>query len=241
MNQRGAQEPARASAVNDDVFRQWSKRLPSHPLIERNKFILDLALDQDVVHLGACDFPFARDSATSGTLLHQLLERVARTLVGYDLDQASIDLLRNEFGVTNIERRDLSRDDPTLEARGSLVICGDVIEHVNNVGELISNCNRLLRPNGKLLLTTVNALALKTAMRALFRREAVHIDHVAYYSYSTLGVLLGRFGFRVVDCRYFSYAEKSLPAKLIFGTALRLAPQSADGIAIVAEKTQAVA
>jgi hypothetical protein len=87
-----------------------------------------------------------------------------------------------------------------------------------------------------LVLTTIHALSLRAVLRALARREAVHPDHVLYFSLATLGVLLSRHGFRLTDVAYFSYASH----RPIIGAAVRLlgviAPTVSDGIAVVARR-----
>jgi SAM-dependent methyltransferase len=232
-------EPSQTAADTTD-FSQWEKKIPRQPLTDRDAYILAACAGRDVIHLGACDYPMTREKAKRGELLHQKMQGKGRSLVGYDNDAESIRLLREEFGLTDIVDRDLSLPFDDSVARGDLVVCADIIEHVNNVGNMLEACNRLLRPGGTLLVTTINAASLKQAIRALFGREPVHPDHIAYFSYATLGVLLGRFGFRLDDCRYFSYATLSGAARKMFDAIHRIAPASADGIIVAAHKERDV-
>jgi SAM-dependent methyltransferase len=226
--------------VDTTDFTQWEKRIPRKPLIDRDAYIMAACAGRDVIHLGACDYPMTRDKAKKGELLHQKLQGKGRSLVGYDNDSASIKLLRDEFGLSDIVDRDLSLPFDESVTRGDLVVCADVIEHVNNVGNLLEACNRLLRPGGSLVLTTINAPSFKQALRALLGREPVHPDHIAYFSYATLGTLLGRFGFKLDDCRYFAYPTVTASARLFFNAVYGLAPASADGIVVAAQKERDV-
>jgi SAM-dependent methyltransferase len=219
-------------------FTLWEKKIPRQPLIDRDAYILEACAGRDVIHLGACDYPMTHDKALKGELLHQKMQGRCRSLVGYDNDAASIRLLRDQFGIRDIVRQDLSQPFDESVAAVDLVVCADIIEHVNNIGHLMSACNRLLRPRGSLLISTINATSLKQAIRALLGREPVHPDHVAYFSYATLGVLVGRFGLEIVDCRYFVYPTLSKLASLAFGGIHRLAPGTADGIVMVARKAR---
>jgi|LNFM01.1.fsa_nt_gb SAM-dependent methyltransferase len=221
-------------------FTQWEKKIPRQPLTDRDAYILAACAGRDVIHLGACDYPMTRGKAEKGELLHQKMQGKCRSLVGYDNDGASIGLLRDEFGLSDIVDRDLSKPFDESVARGDLVVCADIIEHVNNVGNLLEACNRLLRPGGTLLVSTINAASLKQAIRALSSREPVHPDHVAYFSYATLGVLMSRFGFRLEDCRYFAYPTLSGLAQKFFDAVHRCAPPSADGIIVAAHKERDV-
>lgn len=221
-------------------FTQWEKKIPRRPLVDRDGYILAACAGRDVVHLGACDYPMTRGKAEKGELLHQKMQGKCRTLVGYDNDSASIALLRDEFGLDDIVDRDLSKPFDDSVARGDLVVCADIIEHVNNVGNLLEACNRLLRPGGTLLISTINAASFKQALRALLGREPVHPDHVAYFSYATLGVLLARFGFALDDCRYFAYPTVGAAAGALFSGLYAMAPASADGIVAAAKKERDV-
>lgn len=221
-------------------FTQWEKKIPRKPVVDRDAYIVGACVNRDVIHLGACDYPMTRGKAAKGELLHQKLQGVGRSLVGYDNDAESIRVLREEFGLNDIVDRDLSKPFDDSVARGDLVICADIIEHVNNVGNLLEACNRLLRPGGRLVVTTINAASFKQAVRALLGREPVHPDHVAYFTYATLGVLLGRFGFKLDDCRYFVYPTVSAAAGLLFSGIYALAPGSADGIIVAATKERDV-
>jgi len=221
-------------------FDNWGKKIPRRPLADRDHYFLEFCKGRDVVHLGACDAPFAADKAAKGDLLHQKLKPIARTLIGLDYDQASIDLLRTSCNITDIQFRDLSRPDESLQPLGDVVLCADTIEHVNNVGDLLYNCNRLCREGGDLLVSTINASGLRVCLRSFLGKEAVHPDHVAYYSFATLGVMCRRWGFEPVDVRYFSYASMSAltgaPLRLIF----KMSPAVADGIVLIARKMRGV-
>lgn len=221
-------------------FAQWEKKIPRHPVIDRDAYIVGACVGRDVIHLGACDYPMTRGKAVKGDLLHQKLQGKGKSLVGYDNDSDSIRILREEFGLNDIVDRDLSKPFDDSVARGDLVICADIIEHVNNVGNMMEACNRLLRPGGRLVITTINAVSFKQALRALLGREPVHPDHVAYFSYATLGVLLSRFGFKLDDCRYFAYPTVNPVAGALFGGIYALAPGSADGIIVAGTKERDV-
>lgn len=222
------------------LFRDWEKKLPREPLVSRDDYILARCAGRHVIHLGACDYPMTESKAARGQLLHQKMAGRCASLVGFDNDRESIALLRSQFGLTDILFRDLSRPGVGDAFKGDLVVCADVIEHVNNVGSLLTECNRLLANSGVLLVSTINAQSLKQSLRNLLGREAVHPDHVAYYSYATLGVLLERFGCELVECRYFSYAAASRLASAIFSAIYCFAPQCADGLIVAARKVRHV-
>ena len=63
----------------------------------------------------------------------------------------------------------------------------------------------------------------------------MHPDHVAYYSESTLTVLLERCGYDVVDLAFYDLGHEHRPTaprawRAVNDVAVRLAPQLADGL-----------
>ena len=217
-------------------FDQWGKSLPSKPIVDRDEFILERCVGRSVAHLGACDSPMTRDKAEKGTLLHQALRTRARSVTGYDNDGPSIRLLAEEFGIDDILEVDLAAEGSRALQPSEVVVCADIIEHVNSVGNLLLVCDELLERGGEVVISTINALSIKQAMRAALRREPVHPDHIAYYSFGTLGALLARFGFELIDFRTFAYPTVSKTAGVFFKGVYRFFPQCADGIIAVARK-----
>ena len=223
-----------------DVFRSWRKRLPRKSLVNRDEYILEQCKGRNVVHLGACDAPLTEEKARRGQLLHQKLQGRCASLVGYDIDAQSVELLRTQYGLTDILVGDLAVVERRVGSKADLVICADIIEHVDNAGMLLSSCNQMLEVGGHLLVSTIHALSFKHALRTLLTGiEIVHPDHVAYYSYATLGVLLDRFGFEVTEIRYFTY-----PTGNQFGEFLdrffNLIPYAANGLVMESKKIRDV-
>jgi hypothetical protein len=219
-----------------NVFHHWEKKLPRKPLVDRDRYIIERCRGRDVVHLGACDSPMTTDKGEKGELLHQRLQGECHSLLGFDSDWEATEILKARYNFSDIVLCDLSRIENELTPIADVVICADLIEHVDNVGNLMTNCHRLCRERGILLLSTVHALSLKQVMRALMGREPVHPDHVAYYSFATLGVILERSGFSMTDCRFFKYPTVTGFSGWIFGGIYSIFPQTADGIIVEAIK-----
>src|SRR3954466_328229 len=106
------------------AFDEWTKRIPSRQLTSRDDFFLEFCRGRDVVHLGACDTPFAQSKGAEGKLLHQKFKPVVKSLKGFDYDKPSIEWMQQNLGITDIVQRDLSRCDSTLQPSGDVVVCG---------------------------------------------------------------------------------------------------------------------
>jgi 2-polyprenyl-3-methyl-5-hydroxy-6-metoxy-1,4-benzoquinol methylase len=109
-----------------------------------------------------------------------------------------------------------------------------MIEQVGNPGMMMANIRELLMPQGELVITTINVFAFKPFARAVFNREAVHFDHIAYYSFAMLKHLCERYNYVIDDQHFmFLYPFRSHLLTSIQAAVYRLFPAAADGIAVV--------
>lgn len=176
-------------------------------IIDRMDYILNLCRGKRVLHLGCANFPFTRQELDNGTLVHAEIEKVAADLYGIDLSDEAIQLLKmhgyQNLAAANIE--ELEYKNPFGEVDFDIVLAGEIIEHLSNPGAFLDGTKTLLkRPSARLVLTTVNAYcAHRFAFTLLTGREAVHFDHVYYFSHSTLTELLTRHGYEVEEFSFY--------------------------------------
>lgn len=215
--------------VND-----WTKEVPRKCFVQRDSTILGICKGRKVLHVGACDAPFDLEKGQRGDLLHQKIQSVASRVVGVDVDTGAIEALRS-IGIDDILEADICTESILDGETFDVVLCCDVIEHVGQPGPLLAGCRRHMREDTKLIVTTINATALKPALRALRSRESVHDDHVAYYSYATLGKLLVSEGLRPVEFGVFSYPTVNPVVGWFSKNLMKKAPATADGILFQAE------
>lgn len=207
---------------------------------DRVEVIIDACRGKRVLHLGCTNSPYTAESLADGSLLHSRLVEVADTVHGIDNDLESMGLM-NEAGYTHLHVADLEDlENSGLTHEYDVIVAGEMIEHLSNPGRFLEGVKSLMSPNAILLITTINAYsALRGIQYALRGRggtnEPVHPDHVAYYSYSTLSLLLRRSGF-VID-EFFFYdigPEHRIHMKwfyrLINDICVRFAQQSSDGV-----------
>lgn len=229
----------RVAPVDARLLKDWGKPIPKGCNGDRDAFILQACRSRRTLHLGAADAPFHLEKAGKGALLHQRLQEVTGDLIGLDLDAEAIASLKEHAGITDIFQGDVMcppTEHAWFDRPFEVVLCCDVIEHVANPGLLLSACKEYLEPGGQLIVTTVNATGLKPALRAIGGREAVHPEHVAYYSFSTLCVLLERCGLIPVEFGTFCYPARWPAAGWIFDHLARLAPGVADGLLVTATR-----
>ena len=209
-------------------------------LVDRLDLIKTIAKDSSVLHLGCTNWPYTRDAIDADMLLHTRLSETARELYGFDFDQEGIDILASQ-GFTNLFRVNLE-ELPAVELNKQfdVIIAGEMIEHLNNPGLFLEGIKRFMKPGGRLVLTTINAYAgMRFFVYGLRGRggvvEPVHPDHVAYYSYATLKLLVERHGFQLSEFMFYDIGREHRPGNgrlrnLINDVCVRIAPQWADGV-----------
>ena len=216
------------------------------PIVQRIEFIKQVCAGQSVLHLGCTNYPYTLDSIEKSMLLHDDLQKISRELYGLDFDQEGIDI-RAGRGHSNIFRADLEELEAVpLDKTFDVIIAGEMIEHLNNPGKFLSGIQRFMSPSTRLVITTVNAYC---AMRFFIyglrgkggSNEPVHPDHVAYYSYSTLLLLLKRHGLAADDFLFYDLGKEHRPySRKIYNfvndLAVRISPQLSDGVIAVCRK-----
>jgi 2-polyprenyl-3-methyl-5-hydroxy-6-metoxy-1,4-benzoquinol methylase len=108
------------------------------------------------------------------------------------------------------------------DARFDVVWAGEVIEHVADTASWLSELRRVLRPGGRLLLSTPllgrRELLEALTSRAVFaERFEPRSDHLRHYNAATLRALIADFGFERIAVR----AGGPRGARLLLASAVR--------------------
>ncbi len=226
---------ALANLINPNVD-SWEKSLPRKCLIDRDLSILELCRGKRVLHLGAADAPMHQEKAERGELLHQKLTPICGELLGIDSNAEAVEYLKSKHHIENLVVVDLSKEKPLNLGHWDVVLCCDIIEHVENIDNLIEGCKLFMNKDSILVLTTINAISLKLAGRAFFSREAVHPDHIAYFSFSTLSRIVLNHSLVPIQAGFFAYRCMSKLTELVFAAIYKYAPGTADGIILISKK-----
>jgi SAM-dependent methyltransferase len=212
-------------------------------LVQRLEMLRSVCSGKKVLHLGCTNYPYTNDAISNNMLLHFDLEKRASLLYGFDFDQEGIDIL-GAHGTRNLFRADLEDlDKVALDETFDVIIAGEMIEHLNNPGLFLNGIKRFMRPDTQLVITTINAYCgMRFWMYGLRgkggKNEPVHPDHTAYYSYSTLLLLLKRHSLSVERFCFYDQGKEHRPhspgwVNFINDVSVRFAPQWADGVIAV--------
>ncbi len=210
------------------------------PLVQRTPYLKELCRGKKVLHLGCADYPYTLEAIKNRTFLHYDLEEIASEVYGFDFDQAGIDILRKQ-GTKNLFQADLEHlEDVDLDEKFEIIIAGEMIEHLSNPGLFLRGIRRFMNEETNLVITTINAYCgFRMLVYGLRGKggvnEPVHQDHVAYYSYSTLKLVLERENFTVNKFAFYDVGAEH--RRLMRWTqraandlCVRISPQWADGI-----------
>lgn len=160
--------------------------IPLARVVIREVYILERAKDKVVLDIGA-----------TGPM-HEAILEVAKKCYGMDIIEKNED---NYFQI-DLDTADALPDLPGVE----IVIAGEVLEHLSNAGHFL---NLLRQYHCPILLTTPNAFAEVGAQHVRRGIEHVNREHVCYYSFQTLSVLVERHGYKILDwCWYNGKPDK---------------------------------
>ena len=213
-------------------------------LVQRVNFVKDQCNGQKVLHLGCTNYPYTEDAIANNMLLHFDLEKIAGEVYGFDFDQKGLEILKDR-GSENLFQADLEHlDQVPLDEKFDVIIGGEMIEHLSNPGLFLQGIKRFMRKDTRLILTTVNAYcALRFALYGLKgkggRNEPVHPDHVSYYSFRTLNLILERQGLELKEFHFYDIGKEHRPFNRWFynlfnDVCVKISPQLSDGIVAVA-------
>jgi 2-polyprenyl-3-methyl-5-hydroxy-6-metoxy-1,4-benzoquinol methylase len=217
-------------------------------IVKKEAFILrEAANSRAILHIGCTNSPYTKMRLENGTLLHQNLARAksdGASLVGIDTELDDVRFLKEYLpGLEIVHGDGCILHDYFGDRQFDLIIAGDVIEHISNPGSFMASCMRQLTTSGVIIVTTINAFGVARFLKALLFHEAVHPDHVAYYSTKTLQVLLRREKLLIRSYGYYQCEPLSGPFSLnrAVSNIIELGvtvvwPQYAEGVVVVAQR-----
>jgi hypothetical protein len=150
--------------------------IPPAPAVDREVYILECVKGKVVLDIGA-----------SGPM-HEAIKQTAKDCYGIDLHAPAGD---HYFSIN----LDTAASLPSIEGL-EIVVAGEVLEHLDNAGHFLDLLRKYDCP---IILTVPNAFNMVGFNSAKIGTEIVNPEHVCYYSYWTLTVLLKKHGFRTIE------------------------------------------
>ncbi len=182
----------------------------SDPLYRQDE-IVRLCTGKSVLHLGFILHDQWRERLAEGSWLHLKLLNAAARVVGIDYLSDEVDAIREATGCECLTGDVMRLDETPLAGTFDVIICGELIEHLENPKALLDGMRRFCHRDTQIIITTPNPWDRKWAanMRSGLLEDAwLNPEHVAWYSMRTLKNLLTRCGYEVVRADH--YFEETL-------------------------------
>jgi len=177
-----------------------------------------------------------------GTFL-SLVENQNNNFFGLDASDWAVEQCKKK----NIDIRQYFFDDksplPYEDNFFDFVVSGEIIEHIYDTDFFLEEIKRVLKPQGKLLISTPNLASLGrraflffgvSPLIELSPNEPESVGHIRYFTFKTLKNLLKKHGFKIIlsrsDCVNFSKNGLAKSAHLA-----KLFPQLGASLIFLAE------
>jgi len=152
--------------------------------------------------------------------------------IGFEVVAGDIDISRFRYrGEIDFRICDITKPLPFSDSSCDYVLLMEVVEHLRNPYSVLSEINRILKPDGRIIISTPNILNLKSRLRFLFEgsyeyfreppfdqahnpKETIPNLHLVPYRYHELEFLLSDTGFSVENV-LSSFKDHSIAALLI--------------------------
>ncbi len=159
-------------------------------VFQRSSYLEACVKGKSVLHIGCSDYPLTKEKIQNHQLLHANLQRTASRIIGIDLSEEGVALMR-KHGFADVEVMDA--EDIHIDGEFDVILAGDVLEHMNNPGKFLEAACNLLLPHGELIVGVPSALTINNIKAWFCGREVVHCDHTFYFSPKTLSTLCARY------------------------------------------------
>ena len=195
--------------------------------------------DQTVLDVGCVAHDESKRHVEDYWLHGMVVEAAAETL-GVDVLEENLEVLAEQG--YNVEYGDAQNLD--VDGTFDVVVLGELIEHLTNFDGLLRSIDENLRPGGKFIVTTPNAMAVHWTALRLLDIEFVNSEHTCWFDVRTLSQLFRRYGFEVTEVEYVGdcritlddplqsvgwVCERLLPDRVGKSTVVVVAERIADG------------
>lgn len=149
----------------------------------------------DVLDVGCVDH--SAKTSTQQNWLHAHLAKHAQSCLGVDILEQDIEVLAAKG--FHVKVWDVTAK--PLHQQFDVIVCGELIEHVENPGGLFANCRMMLKPEGRLYVTTPNPWFVNYILKAAFSRKPIieNVDHVTWFEPCVMTEMAERNGLQLLN------------------------------------------
>jgi len=172
----------------------------------REDILVNLIKDKDVIHIGCSDhIQLICEKIASNKWLHKLITENAKSCIGIDTDQESIEFLTQKLNYKNVFYGDVISDsfETITDSQWDYVVFGEMIEHLDNpVDFLISFREKYHKNIKKFIITVPNIYCKRNLKNMLKYEEIINSDHRYWFTPYTISKLIVKAGYRPEELSY---------------------------------------
>ncbi len=159
-------------------------------IVDRVSYLCKLSQNKDILDIGCVEHII--DSSDNSQWLHGKLKKSAKSCIGVDILEQEVQLLQSKG--YDIRVHDVTKE--PLQQKFDLIICGEVLEHLNTPGDLFKNASKMLQNSGKLVISIPNPWYINVIIKNIFSSQPYvdNADHVSWFDPCTLCELGQRHG-----------------------------------------------
>ncbi len=174
-------------------------------IYNRIEFTKEKCVNKRVLSLGCVDHDLFNKKQERGIWLHEEISNVAKELIGIDLLEEGLNEIREKgYDVYQDNVETFANSANYLKNKPELIVAGEIIEHLFNVGNFLDSARKLFDGTNHMLITTPNPFYIDHLLRALKGVEQCRDDHTCWYSKKTLDNLFKMKNYEVVEFHYYS-------------------------------------
>ena len=167
-------------------------------IVDRDEYLIKCSTGKKVLHLGCVDTGFLDEKIRADEWLHKKIVDIADNVIGLDNNIEGINQIKEiypdmKFIAGNVEEL----DQIVFEDAFDIIIAGDIIEHLANVGKFLYGIRHIMSHNTTFILTTPNAFRYQNLVLSLFKKESIHPDHNYWFSWNSLSTVLAKFDLHI--------------------------------------------
>ncbi len=164
----------------------------------RFEIISEFCRDKEVLDIGCVQHDVA--NADLEEWLHNHIVKISSYTLGVDyLEDAVNDLVKKGY---NIVHGDVNKP-LSIDRQFDVIVVGNLIEHLSNFEGLLSNINRLLKPDGVVLISTANPFYDEQYFFSAFNNDIIiNPEHTCWIDPVALDQLSRRFGLYTEQVRW---------------------------------------
>ena len=143
----------------------------------------------------------------AGRLLQEIVKSFPNNqYVGTDLSQEGLKRAKTNLPNIKFVKTEGGKRLPFLTSEFDTILATDVIEHVYDVSTLLSEWHRILKPDGKIIISTPYFGFIKNIIVDMIGFEKVFDPtgpHIRFFTDQSLKTTLAKHGFKVLQTSHF--------------------------------------